>query len=91
MQPAKAGIRPTIRPRPGVPQIFVAVRLSTLSMEVARAVFAQTTSLLDTSTRRHTIGLIPSSQTLICTISPRSASGAAPRCRACSMTPPVRT
>jgi hypothetical protein len=29
---------------------------------------------LGTSTRRHTIGLIPSSQTLICTISPPSAS-----------------
>jgi len=29
-----------------------------------------------TSTRRHTIGLIPSSQTLICTISAPSVSGA---------------
>jgi hypothetical protein len=47
MQFAKIRTQATIRPeRPGVPQLAVAVCVATLSMEVASAAFAQTTSLL---------------------------------------------
>jgi hypothetical protein len=47
MQPAKVRTHATIRPRPpGVPQLAVAVCVAALSMEVASAAFAQTTSLL---------------------------------------------
>jgi hypothetical protein len=47
MQFAKIRPQATIRPeRPGVPQLAVAVCVATLSMEVASAAFAQTTSLL---------------------------------------------
>jgi hypothetical protein len=47
MQPAKVRTHATFRPRrPGVPQLAVAVCVAALSMEVASAAFAQTTSLL---------------------------------------------
>ena len=46
MQPAKVRTQETIRPRPGVPQLVAAVCAAVISMELGKAAFAQTTSLL---------------------------------------------
>lgn len=46
MQPAKVTTQETIRPRPGVPQLIVAVCVAVIGMEAGKAAFAQTTSLL---------------------------------------------
>ena len=46
MQSAKVRTQETIRPWPGVPQLVVAVCVAAISMDVGKAAFAQTTSLL---------------------------------------------
>ncbi len=74
MQPAKAGIRPTIRPRPGVPQIVVAACLAALSMEAGKAALAQTTSLLSGGPPVQVVPYVPEPGAPQFTITPGTAN-----------------
>ena len=74
MPPAKVGIRPTIRLRPGMPHIFVAVCVGVFSMEAGKTALAQTTSLLSGGPPVQVVPYVPEPGVPPLTITPGTAN-----------------
>ncbi len=74
MPPAKVGIRPTVRLRPGMPHLVVAVCVGAFSMEAGKTALAQTTSLLSGGPPVQVVPYVPEPGVPPLTITPGTAN-----------------